>query len=231
MEGDIPSVCLDELASHSHLRRIDLESEESIDIGRLINSASLQSIRVRGTNSTVDATHMQGLADALSCNIDSPLKVLDIQPWMDFSSWKHLADALRFNNSLESVEVSVVADTCDEADATAMVLAELLQSNSTLTHIVNKIHETLMVTEDTVNGPVLDALLANKTLKKLRFFDEDPLFWMAKDAILKRNKDYSENNRKDEDHDKGDFGQAFFDQYVSFAALLPGFKQRMCAYC
>ncbi len=222
IDGGIPNDFLDALA-RMHLKHVQLEAEESVEIGRLVHSSSIQSIKLCGVRIPMDPNHLQNFADALSCNLESPLKSLDLQPWIDFSSWKYLAEALRFNTSIQFIRVSFLGETCDEANAAAMVLAELLLANTTLTHIGNYTHDAVIVSEDTATGPVLDALKANTKLRKFRFFEEDTLFWMAKDALLKRNIDSV--NEGDE------CSKAFLDQYVSLTSILPSIKQKVCGYC
>jgi hypothetical protein len=214
---------LDAIAQKPNLQHVQLETRESMELGRLVNSSSIKSLRICGLWYDMDLHHMQRFADSLYSNLDSPLTELDIQPTLDLSSWKSLATALRFNTRVRTLKLSFMGESMAERDAAAAELAELLHSNTTLRTISNYTHDAVTISSDLGNGMVLEALQANTQLHKFLFFHEESVFWVAKHALLKRNQQVF--------GEEGDLSHTIYSQYVSFASTLPALKSKMCGEC
>jgi hypothetical protein len=217
LDQTISDDILDTLISKKNLRNLQLEAQGSMNIGRLVKIGSrIKTLKVLGVTYSMDFMHMQFLADTLYNNIECRLRLLDLQPIMDVHGWKALTASLKVNTQIQTLRVNVLGSTVDEKDDAAMDLAMLLKGNATLNSIANYSHDDLIVSGKTLSGPVVDALQANTTLRNLRFFQEDAMFWVAKDAILGRN------------CEKGELREAFYNPYANLAALLPSVKSRLC---
>ena len=219
LDETIPADMLDKLLVKKNLTDMQLEAQGSMDIGRLVKSGSrIKSLKVMGTSCTMDYVHVQFFADTLFKNRDCQLRLLDLQPTLHLPEWKALTACLRFNPQIQTLRVNVVGSTVEEQDEVALDLANFLKVNTTLTSLFNYSHDRLIVSGETLSGSFLEALQANTTLRKLRFFHEDPLFWVAKDAILHRNTE------------QGQYGKVFYTPYVSLTAMLPSIKSRLCGH-
>lgn len=225
LKGGVPNEFLDALATSENLTNVQLEAQQSMEIHRLVFSPSIRTLKISGVRYRLDPDHIYAFADAICCNLDSQLSVLDVQPLMDCDSWRHLALALRFNTSVKHLRVSFSSNSSHEQEVAAIELAELLQANSTLTHITNYTHDSLILSEDITNGIVLESLKSNMVLKRLNFFREDSVFWVAKDALLMRNLECFGK--------KGELGHSLYEHYVSFASSLPTIKANLpvCGHC
>jgi hypothetical protein len=223
VDGTVSNNILDIIAEKENLQNIQLETRGSMELGRLVNSSSIKSLRVCGLWYDMDEHHMQCFADSLYSNLDSPLKALDIQPTMNLSSWKYLATALRFNTRVRTLKMSFIGDSVAERDAAAVELAELLHANTALSHISNYTSDAVNVSAEIASGIVMEALQANAILHKFHFFQEESMFWVAKHALLKRNQEYF--------GEEGDLSHTIYQQYVNFASNLPSLQSKMCGEC
>jgi hypothetical protein len=125
------------------------------------------------------------------------LQSLDLEPSMDMSSFVSLAQALHSNRVLQSLRVSVSGGYDDDTSDTSIVvkeLGQLVQTNTTLTHLWNHAHESVHVSKEAMNNDVLEVLKNNDKIQHFKFFHEEPMFWVAKEQILKRNRDKHNNN-------------------------------------
>jgi len=138
----------------------------------------------------------------------SKLMVLDLQPNLPLSSFQSLLSSLHNNKSLQSLRVTVHpqsdSDAAAAADDAAWALSKFLHANSTLTHLYNhkqvKFRLPGLIKNPCVNADatstkeaaastmLVEALQQNETMEVFSFFREEPVFWMAKEAVLKRNK-------------------------------------------
>lgn len=222
LEGEISNAILDQLVAKKNLKHLHLEAPQSMEIGRLVKSGSkLESLKVVGVTYTMDPLHMQLFADALLNNVDCPLQNLDLQPIVDAGGWKALAHSLSCScTKIQSVRVNFLGATLEEKNAAAVDLANLLLVNTTLQCVANYAHDYLIVSEETLSGTVVESLHANTSLLELRFFQEDAVFWMAKNAILLR------NQTQPSSHLLRDY---FYQPFASFTTILPSVKGKFCS--
>jgi hypothetical protein len=201
VEGTIPDALLDALANAPHLTQVQLEARDSFDIAKLLSTSKhLQTLKVISGNFSLDHGLVQGLADQLAAN--QCLLALDLEPPITGgAAFALLTTALRSNTTLQSLRVTFSGDM-DETHLAAVELGQLIEVNQTLRHISNHCQDTVQVTSRTTQL-LLQALHSNYALREFNFFVEEPIFWVAKEALLKRNETYDASSSSDS------FGQFF----------------------
>jgi hypothetical protein len=193
-EGTLTPLLLEALASAPKLVQVQLEVNESFEVDRLLHSSSLRMLRVMSENFMFSRRHVRSLADRLATN--TTLVALDLEPSLNLESFVALMQALRSNTTLQSLRVSFCG-THQDCQTAVLELASLLRVNSTLRQVVNHSHGAIvsMSIQGTESMECLRrALHKNYSLRRFQFFQEDPTFCVAKEAILKRNKNYKNSS-------------------------------------
>lgn len=196
----IPISVLNALATKEHLLDVHFEVNASLDLGRLVASPSLQRIKISTTTTSsssgtkqqpqvsMDPAHMQGLGEALASNPYSRLVALDLEPLLDTASWKILAESLHTTSPMKYLRVSYPGGPHPaDAEEAVRALGQLIRHNSALTNLNNQCYQRVEISQSVATEAMIEALHSNSSLVELSFFVEDPMVWVAKEALLKRN--------------------------------------------
>ena len=136
---------------------------------------------------------------------------------MQAQSFLALVRSLGSNTILQTLRVSVGGDGEDAFLGDS--LRQLIQTNSTLTHIWNYSHESIELSSETMDN-LVEALKHNVSLQELQFFQEEPVFWAAKERVLKRNRQSMTNPFA-----------GIFQDYFSCGSLTDAIHDEMPSYC
>jgi hypothetical protein len=224
-QGTIRPSLLDVLRTLPKLSHIHLEVHATFDVASLLTCPNLQDLRIMSSNKVaLESQQIQGLIARMEKH--PTLKSLDLEPSMDTSSFVSLVQALHSNQLLQSLRVSISGD--DDGKNNYIVVKELgrlMQSNSTLKHLWNHLHESLHVCKETMNNDVLKALKGNKAIQYFMFFHENFIFRLAKEQILKRNRENYDNTAN---------GESLFQKYITGGLLTDigiGIQDKWAASC
>jgi hypothetical protein len=229
-EGTIHSPLLDALRTVPKLSHIQLEVHDSFDVGSLLTCPNLQDLRIMSSNKVkLESQRIQGLIARMGQH--PTLQSLDLEPSMDMSSFVSLAQALHSNRVLQSLRVSVSGGNDGDGDDSIVVkeLGQLVQINTTLTHLWNHAHESVHVSKEAMNNDVLEVLKNNDKIQHFKFFHEEAMFWVAKEQILKRNRD----NHNNSSSNKANLA-SYFQKYWTCGSLTDiniGIQDRCASSC
>lgn len=199
-EGTVHPPLLDAIPTMANLTHLQLDVHESFDVGSLLKCPNLEELRIMSpkNDGVMESHQVQGLIEKMKYH--SRLQSLELQPSICSSSFVSLAQSLHSNRVLKSLSVKVVGEDGDEDGMlkNSIVVNEIVQLvkvNTNLTKLWNHGHETLHLSKEAIaTSEVLETLQNNHAIQFFKIFNEsDPLFWIAKEEILKRNRE-NENN-------------------------------------
>lgn len=195
IEGTLNGEILGVMATAPRLTHVQVEVNESCAIGTLLNSRSMQSLRLTSDNVVMEGIHLRTLVYGLQSNFT--LTSLDLAPTMSVDHFRSLCTALKDNYRLESLRVSLKLSSEEDIAIAADELADLFTSNSTLINVWNYSHEDCQVTEESV-AAVRHALRNHPSMQQFKFFSKQDSSWMAKE---RRAAPASNNDRNDQRSD------------------------------
>lgn len=218
-EGTIHPFLLDSLTSLPELTHIRLDVHETLDVANLLSCPKLQEIKICGKFFSWEHSQIESFIEKLetSPQVKSNLTYLDLEPTMQAQSFLALVRSLGSNTILQTLRVSVGGDGEDAFLGDS--LRQLIQTNSTLTHIWNYSHESIELSSETMDN-LVEALKHNVSLQQLQFFQEEPVFWAAKERVLKRNRQSMTNPFA-----------GIFQDYFSCGSLTDAIHDEMPSYC
>mmetsp|Transcript_32282 Transcript_32282/g.36147 ORF Transcript_32282/g.36147 Transcript_32282/m.36147 type:complete len:791 (-) Transcript_32282:310-2682(-) len=174
VEGTLNGEILGVMATAPRLTFVMLELKESCSLGMLMNSKSIQSLRVNSNNLVLKKNHVQTLVCSLQSNFT--LTSLDLAPSISIEIFRSLCTTLKQNYRLESLRVNLDLKTVDESGIAALELANLFRENNMLINVWNYSYQVCPVS-DTSKRVVISALRNNKSMVNFKFFSEDIDDW------------------------------------------------------
>jgi hypothetical protein len=184
-EGTLSPQFLKALAQAPKLKDVQIHVNESMDVGILLESKSIRDFRVVSQEFQLDDHHMQLFADRLARN-ESSVQKIDLEPTLSTASMLGLAYALQHNHTLRSLQVSY-DHSLGDSNAVVTELCSMLKNNRTLTELSNHCHESIWVCGETKDH-LIKAMKGNGTIVLFKFFQEEPMFCVVKESVLKANK-------------------------------------------
>lgn len=185
-EGTLTGEILGVMATAPRLTHVQLEVRESCAIGTLLDSNSIQSLRLTSANIVLKENHFRSLVYGLQSNY--ALTSLDLAPTISVNQFRSLCYALRENYRLESLRVSLKLSYEEDTEIVANALANLLKVNNTLINVWNYSYEDCPLSDES-KSIVLHSLSKNRSLCQFKFFSEDPDSWVTTEAHVKRKVD------------------------------------------
>jgi len=174
VEGTLNGEILGVMATAPRLTFVMLELKESCSLGVLMNSKSIQSLRVNSMNLVLKNNHVRTLVYSLQSNFT--LTSLDLAQSISIENFRSLCTTLKQNYRLESLRVNLDLKTEDESGIAALELANLFRENNMLINVWNYSYQMCPVS-DTSKRVVISALRNNKSMVNFKFFSEDIDDW------------------------------------------------------
>jgi hypothetical protein len=182
--GTIKRFLLKAIASIPYLEELKIEVNSSFPVAVVLESKSLKSLCVLSKKFLFRDNHMLAVGSRMEHN--HTLTWLDIMPQMSQFAFRVLVYALRRNNTLTSLLVSIVGNNAKESDKSLAELSETLKVNSTLENVWNHSYPQLHVSNET-KETVLEWMQV-RAVQKFHLFDEDAIFWLQKKTAMERRK-------------------------------------------
>jgi hypothetical protein len=182
--GYIKRPLLKAIASIPYLEELKIEVNASFPVAVVLESKSLKSLCVLSKKFLFRDNHMLAVGSRMEHN--HTLTWLDIMPQMSQFAFRVLVYALRSNNTLTSLLVSIVGNA-KESDKSLAELSETLKVNATLVNVWNHSYPLLQVSNETKEN-VLELLMEVRAVNKFHVFDEDAMFWLKKKTAMERRK-------------------------------------------
>jgi hypothetical protein len=171
-EGTINGELLGVMATAPRLTHVQIDLKESCAIGTLLNSKSLQSLRITSGNISLDKAHLRTLIYGLGSN--TALTTLDLAPEMSLEHFRSMCSALRENNRLESLRVCLKLTTEADSQTATLELANLLKKNRSIVSVWNYAHEESSPPSVIGKRILQEALKKNDGhVKEIKFYSED----------------------------------------------------------
>lgn len=170
-EGTLNGELLGVMATAPKLTHVQIEVNESCAIGTLTNSKTLQSLRLTSDSIRFERSHVRTLVYGLKYN--QALTSLDLAPTISVEDFRSLCHALKENERLESLRVSLKLYTEEECNIVAVELASLFKTNATLINVWNYSYESCHLNEHS-KYVVLSSLKRSHSMRQFKFFSEDP---------------------------------------------------------
>jgi hypothetical protein len=171
-EGTLNGELLGVMATAPRLTHVQLDIKESCAIGTLMNSKSIQTLRVTSKTTDLAKSHMRTLIYGLGSN--QTLTTLDLVPQMSIEHFRSLCSALKENRRLECLRVSLKLTTSEDSQVAAIELANLLKVNRSLVTVWNHLHEESLEPNHVGKRVLQEAFRKNSVIKEIRLHQEDP---------------------------------------------------------
>jgi hypothetical protein len=182
-EGTLNGELLGVIATAPKLTHVQLEMKDSCAIGTLINSKSIQTLRVASQDIALEKSHVRTLIYGLQSNIT--MTTLDLAPTMSVEHFRSLCSALKKNDRLESLRVNLKLFSEEDSQIAAVELANLISINRTLVSIWNFSYELARTPNSTGKRILYRSLRRKSSLEDFKFFSEDPNpSWDEEEAVL-----------------------------------------------
>ena len=182
-EGTLNGELLGVIATAPKLTHVQLEMKESCAIGTLINSKSIQTLRVSSQDIALEKSHVRTLIYGLQSNVT--MTTLDLAPAMSVGHFRSLCSALKKNDRLESLRVNLKLFSEEDSQIAAVELANLISCNRTLVSIWNYSYEQARTPNSTGKRILYRSLGRKSSLEDFKFFSEDPNpSWDEEEAVL-----------------------------------------------
>ena len=182
--GAVDQSTTEAIASIENLLEVELEMQESFSLTPLLESKTLQVLRVISQEFKFKNHHILSMASMLQFN--TSLTTLDIEPRMSTLALKTLMISLQLNRTIEKVHFSYRTKDVQDGDESLLEIIHALQANSTLRVIWNYNYENVEVSYKYLDR-LLTTLERNKNMEQFRFFDEDPEFYKDLAVVLEEN--------------------------------------------
>ena len=173
-DGTLNGEILGVMATAPRLTHVMLELKESCSLGTLMNSKTLQSVRVNSRSLELKKSHVRTLVYSLQSNFT--LTSLDLAPAISVEHFRTLCVTLKRNYRLESLRVNLEIKTEEESSIAALELANLFRENNFLINVWNYSYQSCAISE-TNKRDVFAALRNNKSMQDFKFFSEDIGDW------------------------------------------------------
>ena len=173
LNGEIMTV----IATAPRLTHIMLGLKESCSVGTIMNSKTIQSIRINSKDLVLKKSHVRTLVYSLQSNFT--LTSLDIEAPISLEEFRSLCTTLKQNYRLESLRLNLDLKTKNESGIAALELATLFSENNMLISIWNYSYQSCPVS-DTSICIVNSALRNSKSMVNFKFFSEDIDGWKNK---------------------------------------------------
>eukprot|EP00529_Nitzschia_sp_RCC80_P004070 CAMPEP_0113451824 /NCGR_PEP_ID=MMETSP0014_2-20120614/6534_1 /TAXON_ID=2857 /ORGANISM="Nitzschia sp." /LENGTH=948 /DNA_ID=CAMNT_0000343185 /DNA_START=93 /DNA_END=2939 /DNA_ORIENTATION=+ /assembly_acc=CAM_ASM_000159 len=170
-EGTLNGELLGVLATSPKLTHVQVEVKEPCAIGTLMNSHSLQTLQLTSDAIELEKSHVRMLVHGLQIN--NILTSLDLAPTISVEHFQSLCHALKDNDSLECLRVSLKVYSEEDSSVVATALRDLFKVNTSLTTVWNFTHEFCLMDEHS-KQIVLSSLKENTTVRHFKFFKEEP---------------------------------------------------------
>jgi hypothetical protein len=177
-DGTLNGEILGAIATAPRLTHVMLELKESCSFGTLMNSKTIQSVRVNSKDLVLKKNHVRTLIYSLQSNFT--LTSLDIAAPISLEDFRSLCTTLKQNYRLESLRLNLDLKTKDESGIAALELANLFRENNMLINIWNYSYQSSCPVSDTSMCIVNSALRYNKAMVNFKFFSEDIDGWKKK---------------------------------------------------
>jgi hypothetical protein len=191
LEGTLNGEILGVMATAPRLTHVTLDLKESCSLGTLMNSKTLQSVRINSKDLELKKSHVRTLIYSLQSNFT--LTTLDLAPAISVEHFQSLCVTLRQNFRLESLRVNVQLDTDEESNTTALELANLFRENNLLLNVWNYSHRSCAISSASKRDLVA-ALRSNKSMQEFKFFSEDIDDWRNAKASSDGNPSWLKRN-------------------------------------
>mmetsp|Transcript_27514 Transcript_27514/g.60539 ORF Transcript_27514/g.60539 Transcript_27514/m.60539 type:complete len:853 (-) Transcript_27514:138-2696(-) len=174
--GTLNGELLGVMATAPCLTHVLLELHESCSFGTLMNSKTLQTVRVNSKSLELKSSHVRTLVYSLQSNLT--LTSLDLSPAISVAHFRSLCHTLKHNYRLESLRVNLELKTEDESNIVAMELANLFRVNRFLINVWNYSHQSCNIS-DTIKRDLSAALQSNASMQEFKFFSDDLCDWKS----------------------------------------------------
>lgn len=155
------------MAKAPRLAHIILGFKESCSLGVLINSKTIESLRVTSKDTIMKENHVRTLFYGLQTNFT--LTLLDLAPKISLDQFQLLCTTLRRNYWLESLRVNLPSKKKKDSMLVAKELVNLFHDNGTLMNVWNYSHKSCIISDD-YNNEVAQAIQRNKSIIECTFF-------------------------------------------------------------
>ncbi|KAG7338185.1 hypothetical protein IV203_026050 [Nitzschia inconspicua] len=171
-EGTLNGELLGVLTTAPRLTHVQLDLQESCAIGTLMNSKSIQSLRITSKKTELAKSHVRTLIYGLGSN--HTLATLDLAPEMSIEHFRSLCSALKENRRLECLRVSLALASEEDSQVAAIELASLLKVNRSLVTVWNHLSEGSLPPNHVGKRVLQEAFRKNSIIKEVKLYQEDP---------------------------------------------------------
>ena len=185
--GALDETMLRTLISIPSLLDVNIETKKSFAFPILFQSTSVRTLCISSTggrNGDFAFTEDHILPHLSAVETNKALRSLYLEPRMSCGAFKFLAQALRLNKALDTLQVSLVGRGV-EADNVIDYLALGLERNRNLKTLWNLQYDSFQVSQAS-KDKLIAAIDKNQTIKECLFIDEDVKFQQRKDQLFKR---------------------------------------------
>eukprot|EP00534_Pseudo-nitzschia_fraudulenta_P013074 CAMPEP_0201201050 /NCGR_PEP_ID=MMETSP0851-20130426/162221_1 /ASSEMBLY_ACC=CAM_ASM_000631 /TAXON_ID=183588 /ORGANISM="Pseudo-nitzschia fraudulenta, Strain WWA7" /LENGTH=802 /DNA_ID=CAMNT_0047488695 /DNA_START=166 /DNA_END=2574 /DNA_ORIENTATION=- len=174
IDGTLNGELLGVMTTAPGLAHVVLHLKESCSLGTLMNSKTLESLRVNNRSLDLTKSHVRTLVYSLQTNFN--LTTLDLAPTISIEHFRSLCATLKQNYRLESLRVNLEPKTETESKIVAMELSNLFRENNFLINVWNYSYQSCTI-GDASKRDLVAALRGNKSMKEFKFFSEDIGNW------------------------------------------------------
>lgn len=174
VDGTLNGETLGVIATAPRLTHVMLELKTSCPLGMLMNSKTIQSVRVNSKDLVLKDSHVRTLVYSLQSSFT--LTSFDLAAEISVDQFRALCTTLKKNYRLETIRVNLVLRTESESTIASLELADLFRENHTLINVWNYSHQSCFVS-DTSRREVISGLRNNKSMINFKFFSEDINDW------------------------------------------------------
>ena len=173
-DGTLNGEILGVIATAPRLTHLSLDFKESCSLGTLMNSKTLESVRINSRDLQLKQSHVRTLIYGLQTNFN--LTTLDLGPAISVEQFQSLCIALKQNFRLESLRINMELKTEEDSRIVSLELASLFKENNFLLNVWNYSYQSCAISEANKHC-VFSSLRSNKTMQEFRFFSEDIGDW------------------------------------------------------
>lgn len=174
LNGTLNGELLGVMATSPKLTHIILDIKESCSLGTLMNSKTLESMRVNSRDLELKNSHVRTLIYSLQTNFT--LTTLDLSAAISLDLFRSLCITLRRNYRLESLRVNLELTTKEDSSIAALELENLFRENKSLLNVWNYSYQSCDISAPDKHN-VFAALRSNKTMQEFKFFSKDIGDW------------------------------------------------------